>query len=180
MTNHFDGPGYVPGHAEAEARTRGDATYPGRLSMPSGKPVEHGGLRLSPNFEARQETLAAGRLEYDRGRVARAVVDFADGYKNPMLELMTEMGMTRFYAASPPALQAKLDQVGRLHRKQQRQKREAAALAKLTAENARAAELRRAEQAKRAEAAKEEAEGTRALIALIKYNSENLNGPNNT
>ncbi|MFZ5701808.1 MULTISPECIES: hypothetical protein [Pseudomonadota] len=148
--------------------------YPDRVTMPG----DRHGLRLSANIEAREETLAAQRLAYDRRRVAQAVVDFADGHKAAMTELMAEMGMSRFYAASPPELQVKLDQVGRLHRKQQRKKREAAKLAKLNAENARAAELQRAEQAKRAAMAAEEAEGTKALIALIKYNSANLNGSN--
>lgn len=130
MTNHFDGPGYVPGHAEAQAEADRRAQV-----MASKAP------QLSPEAMAIKTALGVPAIdrtdEEQQARDDKRVVGWAldDAKKRggnygarSIDNVIAKIGVDRFLAAAPPDVAAKMRAQIKEDRKREQRKAEREAL----------------------------------------------------
>lgn len=130
MTNHFDGPGYVPGHAEAQAesdrRAKIMATKAPQLSP------EAIAIKKALGVPPVDRTDEKRQAKADKDRVAGALRDAAEiggNYGSRSIDnVIARIGIDRFLAAAPPDVAAKMRAEIKEDRKRERLKAEREAL----------------------------------------------------
>lgn len=121
MTNHFDGPGYVPGHAEAQAEADRRA-----------KIVASKAPQLSPEAMAIKTALGVPAIDrtdeekqaYEDKRMVGWALDDAKKYggnygARSIDNVIAKIGVDRFLAAAPPDVAAKMRALIRKERARQ-------------------------------------------------------------
>lgn len=110
MTNHFQGPGYVPGHAEAQAEADRRAKT-GATKAPELSP-EAMAIKTALGVPAIDRTDEERQAYEDKRRVDRALNDakqYGGNYGARSIDnVIASIGIDRFLAACPPDVAAKM------------------------------------------------------------------------